>query len=143
MWRLLALVVFSIFLEYLKWKQVTCPVDHLAYGSLHGLNLKPFQKVVLFFPRSVKLKLSFKKFKIWIYPSNEGNNLYQHFKRRTILEITHLCKFLKMLKSLCYKVWLVIQNIGNIINYNHSLLMSHTHSLVVKYDEWWLTTMRH
>ena len=55
------MAVFSIFLEYLKWKQVTYPLDRLAYGSLHGLNLKPFQKVVLFFRRSVKLKAVLQK----------------------------------------------------------------------------------
>ena len=36
-------------------------------------------------------------------------------------EITHPYKFLMMLKFLCYKVQLIIQNIGNMINYNHLL----------------------
>ena len=44
---------------------------------------QPFQRV-LALPRSVKLKLSFKKnLKFEFYPSNkEGHNLYQHFKKK-------------------------------------------------------------
>ena len=96
---------------------------------------QPFQ-MVLALPRSVKLKLSFKKkLKFEFYPSNkEGNNLYQHFNRSATFEIIHPYKFIKMLKFLCYKVQLIIQNIINMINYNH-LLMAFTHCLVVQDDQ--------
>ena len=73
--------------------------------------------------QNVKLKFPFKKkLKSKFYPSNqEGHNLYQHFKRRATFEITHPYKFMKMLKFLCYKFQPIIQNIGNLINYNNSL----------------------
>ena len=73
--------------------------------------------------RSVKLKLLFKEnLKSEFYPSNqEGHKLYQHFKRRATFEITHPYKFVNMFKFLFYKVQLIFQNIGNLINYNHSL----------------------
>ena len=45
------------------------------------------------------------------------------------LETTHPYKFVNMLKFLYYKVQLIIQNIGNMINYNH--LLTHVmHSLL-------------
>ena len=48
---------------------------------------QPFQRVLVL-PRSVKLKLSFKKkLKFEFYPSNkEGHNLYQHFKKVQVLK---------------------------------------------------------
>ena len=64
-----------------------------------------------------------------ITSNKEGHNLYQHFKRSATFEIIHPYKFLKMLKFLCYKVQLIIQNIGNMINYNH-LLTHLIHSLI-------------
>jgi len=96
---------------------------------------QPFQRV-LALPRSVKLKLPFKKnLKFEFYPSNkEGYNLYQHFKRRATFEITHSYKFLKMLKFLCYKVQLIIQNIVNMINYNH--LLTHVMHSVLSCWRW-------
>ena len=81
----------------------------------------PYQRV-LSLPRSVNLKLPFKKIlKSEFYPFDEGHNLYQDFKRKEKFEITHPYKFFNMLKFLCYKLQFIIQNIGNMINYNHSL----------------------
>ena len=49
-------------------------------------------------------------------------------------EIIHPYKFLKMLKFLCYKVQLIIQNIGNMINYNH--LLTHAMYSVLSCATW-------
>ena len=108
-----------------------CPLSHITFIQRSKLNpFKLFQRV-LALSRSVKLKLPLKKkLKSEFHPSNEeGHNLYQHFKRRETFEITHTYKFLKMLKFLYYKVQLIIQSIGNMINYNH--LITHAmHSLL-------------
>ena len=77
----------------------------------------------------VKIALK-KKFKISI---NKGIN-YINISRRATIEITHSYKFLKMLKFLCYKVQLIIQNIVNMINYNH--LLTHVMHLVLSCWRW-------
>ena len=55
-------------------------------------------------------------------------------KRKETFKITHLYRFLKMLKFLCYKVQLIIQNIGNMIDYNHSL--THVMHSLLSYARW-------
>ena len=131
------------------WTTFTTCTEPLSYHSSSYQRSKlnpshPFQRV-LALPRSVKLQLPFQKnLKSEFYPSNqEGHNLYQHFKRRETFEITHPYKFVNMLKFLCYKVQLIIQNIGNMINYNHSLthvmhsLLSWTNNICFLHFFWW------